>query len=54
MAAISILTNVAIVLVVATLWIDMREGGRITSAKRTWLLIACIFSLLSSVVGLLY
>ena len=53
MAAVHILTNIAIVLVVAAFWVDMRDGGRLTSAKRTWLLVACIFALVSAVVQIL-
>ncbi len=40
----AIFTNIAIFMIVATLWDDLRQGGRITPARKIWLLIACIFS----------
>lgn len=44
MQAGNILTNIAIFMLAATLWDDLRQGGRITSARKTWLMIACIFA----------
>ena len=43
----TILTNVAILFVAAALWDDMRRGGRVTAAGKTWLLVACIFAAVS-------
>lgn len=54
MAATHILTNAATVLVVVALWVDLRDGGRLTTAKRAWLLIAGIFSGVSAIVGLFH
>ncbi len=44
-----ILTNIAIILVAASLWDDLRQGGRLSPARKTWLLIAGIFAVVSAV-----
>ena len=49
MQAGNILTNIAIILVAAALWDDLRRGGRIAPAPRTYLLVACIFALISAI-----
>jgi low affinity Fe/Cu permease len=43
----AILTNVAILLVLVAIWDDMRRGGRLTPARKTWLLVAAIFTAVS-------
>ena len=48
----TILTNVAIILVAAAVWDDLKRGGRGTPARRTWLLVACLFALVSAVIHL--
>ncbi|MHC4399965.1 MAG: hypothetical protein ACYTG0_09820 [Planctomycetota bacterium] len=45
----SILTNVAVFFLAATLWDDMRRGGRATIAGKTWLLVGCLFAAVSVV-----
>jgi hypothetical protein len=52
MQATAILTNVAILLVAAAVWADMRHGERVTIAGRTMLVMACSFALISSAVQL--
>ena len=44
-----ILTNLAILLLVVTLWDDMRKSNRLTHARKTWLLVAAIFAAVSLV-----
>lgn len=45
----AILTNIAILLVLVTMWDDMRRGNRLTTARKTWLLVAAIFTIVSLV-----
>jgi hypothetical protein len=40
-----VLTNVALLLVVATLWVEMKGTGRLLPMYRTWLSVAGIFAL---------
>ena len=44
-----ILTNIAILLVLLAMWDDMRRGNRLTPARKTWLLVAAIFTVVSLV-----
>ena len=53
MEAINILTNVAILLLAAAFWDDMKQNDRVTLMRKTLLLVACIFSLVSAVVQLI-
>jgi hypothetical protein len=46
-----ILTNVAIILLASVLWDDLKGGGRITPIRKTWLLVACIFAVISTILG---
>lgn len=43
----NILTNLAILFLAAALWDDLRRGARLTTARKTWLLVACIFAAVS-------
>jgi hypothetical protein len=47
MGAETILTNVAILFLVATVWNYLRQEDRLTPARRTWLSVAGIFALIS-------
>ena len=44
MPAGNILTNVAVLLLAAAVFDDMRRGDRLTPARKTWLLIAALFA----------
>ena len=44
MLAGNILTNVAVLLLAAAVFDDMRQGGRLTPARKTWLLVAAAFA----------
>jgi hypothetical protein len=50
----TILTNVSILFVVATLWNYLQQEGRLTPARRTWLLVAGIFAMISPLVRLFH
>jgi len=52
MQAAAVLTNVAIVLVAAAVWDDLRRGGRATPARNTWLFVACVFGVVSAALHL--
>jgi hypothetical protein len=47
MAAESILTDIAILLLAATFWNYLQLENRLTPARRTWLSIAVIFAVVS-------
>jgi len=47
-----ILTNVAILLLVATVWNYLQHENRLTPARRTWLSVAGIFALVSALLQL--
>jgi hypothetical protein len=47
MGAETILTNVAILFLVATVWNYLQQEGYLTGARRTWLSVAGIFALIS-------
>ena len=49
MQAGNILTNIAIILLAAALWSDMRQGNRITPAVKTYLTVACLFAAISAI-----
>lgn len=53
MGAINILTSIAILLLAAAFWDDMKQNGRVTPMRKTFLLVACIFSLVSAIVELM-
>lgn len=53
MEAGNILTNVAILMIAATVWDDLRRGNRVTAAGKGWLLVAALFAGISAVLGLL-
>jgi hypothetical protein len=48
-----VLTNVALLLIVAAFWDDMKRGGRLEPRRRTWLLTASIFAITGIVTALL-
>ena len=49
MPASGILTSVAVLLVAAAIWDDLRRNDRVTPARKTYLMVACIFALVSAV-----
>ena len=53
MKASLVLTNVALLLVTATLWVEMRGAGRLLPMYRAWLSVAGIFALGGIVTALL-
>lgn len=53
MEAVSILTNVAVLLLAVAVWDDMKQHDRVTPMRKTLLLVAGIFSLVSVVVQLM-
>jgi hypothetical protein len=53
MEAINILTNIAVLFLAAAFWDDMKCNGRVTPMRKTFLLVACIFSLVSVVVQIM-
>jgi hypothetical protein len=52
MAAETILTDVSILFLVSTIWDYLRQEDRLTPARRTWLLVAGIFALVSALLQL--
>ena len=52
MQASAILTNVAVILLAATIWNDLKERDSVTIARKTWLLVACLFALISAILQL--
>jgi hypothetical protein len=52
MPAGQILTGVAIILLAAAVWDDLRRGDRVTPARKTYLLVACLFGLASAVLAI--
>ena len=49
MQASGILISIAILLLAAAMWDDLRRGNRVTPARKTYLMVACIFALVSAV-----
>ena len=49
MQASGILISIAVVFIAATVWDDMKKNGRITPARKTWLLVACLFAIVSAI-----
>jgi hypothetical protein len=47
MGAETILTNVAILFLAATLWTYLRQEERLTPARKTWLMVASILAAIS-------
>jgi len=54
MGAETILTNVAILFLAATIWSYLRQEERLTPARKTWLLVAGIFALISLLLRLFF
>jgi hypothetical protein len=52
MGAAAILTDVAILFLVATIWNYLQQENRLTPARRTWLSVAGIFALVSALLQL--
>jgi uncharacterized membrane protein len=52
MQASQILISFAIFFLAAAHWDDMRRNDRVTSARKTFLIMACIFGLVSAVLQL--
>jgi hypothetical protein len=48
----TILTDVAILLVVATVWNYLQQEERLTPARKTWLSVAGLFALISALLQL--
>lgn len=53
MAVNGILTSIAILFIAAVIWDDLRKNDRVTNTRKTWLLVACIFAIVSVIVQLL-
>lgn len=49
-----ILISVAVLLIAAAVWDDLRQGGRVTPARKTYLLVACIFAAVSAVLQVVW
>jgi hypothetical protein len=54
MRAETILTNVAILFLVATVWNYLQQESRLTAARKTWLMVAGIFALISLILQLFF
>jgi hypothetical protein len=52
MGAAAILTDVAILFLIATIWNYLQQENRLTPARRTWLSVAGIFALVSALLQL--
>lgn len=52
MQAAGILTSVAILLIAAAVWDDLRRSNRVTPARRTYLLVASLFAAIGAVLHL--
>jgi hypothetical protein len=52
MGAETILSDIAILLLVATVWNYLQQEDRLTAARRTWLSIAGIFAVISALLQL--
>jgi hypothetical protein len=52
MGAETILSDIAILFLVATVWNYLQQEGHLTAARRTWLTVAGIFALVSVLVQL--
>jgi hypothetical protein len=52
MGAETILTNVAVLFLAATVWNYLRQEERLTPARKTWLLVASIFAAISLILQL--
>lgn len=48
MQAAGILTSVAILMLAAAIWDDLRGNDRVTPARKTYLIVACIFALVNA------
>lgn len=49
MEAAGILTSVAILMLAAAMWDDLSRNERVTPARKTYLIVACIFALVNAV-----
>jgi hypothetical protein len=54
MQASAILMSVAILLLAATIWDDLRSNGRVTPLRKTYLLVASIFAFVCAVVQVVF
>jgi hypothetical protein len=54
MGAETILSDIAVLFLVATVWNYLQQEGRLTSARRTWLSVAGIFALISVLLRLFH
>ena len=54
MPASEILICIAILFLAATIWDDLRRGDRVTPARKTYLMVACIFALVSAVLQFVF
>jgi hypothetical protein len=52
MSAATILTDVSILFLVATIWNYLQQEDRLTPARRTWLSVVGIFALVSALLQL--
>ena len=44
-----ILISIAVLFLAAVIWDDLRQNDRLTPARKTWLLVACLFAVVSVV-----
>lgn len=49
MQAAGILTSIAILMLAAAMWDDLSRNERVTPARKTYLIVACIFALVNAV-----
>ncbi len=47
-----ILISIALLMLVAAVWDDLKRGGRMTPARKTYLMVASIFALINAILQL--